>query len=83
VNGWLWAAAVLAVALIPLAAVCALRPPEDGIVALEAAGLDAALALLLLAEGLHRQGFASLAIVLAVMSFAGSIAFLRFLGRLE
>lgn len=82
-NGWLWAASVLAVALVPLALVCALRPSEDGIVALEAAGLDAALALLLLAEGLHRQGFASLALVLAVTSFVGSIAFLRFLGRLE
>jgi multicomponent Na+:H+ antiporter subunit F len=83
VNGWLWGAALLAVALVPLAFVAALRSPEDGIVALEAAGIDAALALLLLAEGFHRQGFASLALVLAVTSFAGTIAFVRFLGRLE
>lgn len=82
-NGWLWGAAILAVALVPLALVAALRPPEEGIVALEAAGIDAALALLLLAEGFHRQSFASLALVLAVTSFVGSIAFVRFLDRLE
>jgi multisubunit Na+/H+ antiporter MnhF subunit len=53
------------------------------VIALEAAGVDAALILLLLAEGTRRQPFADLAIVLAVMSFAGAIAFVRFLERLR
>jgi multisubunit Na+/H+ antiporter MnhF subunit len=45
--------------------------------------MDASLALLLLAEGTKSQSFATLALILAVTSFVGSIAFIRFLGRLE
>lgn len=81
-NGWLWAAAVLAAALVPLAAVAALSPPLQGLVVLEAAGLDAALALLLLAEGTESQSFATLALILGVTSFVGAIAFIRFLAGL-
>jgi multisubunit Na+/H+ antiporter MnhF subunit len=78
VNGWLWAATVLVAALVPLAVLCVrLRAPE-GVVALEAAGIDAALALLLIAQGTERQPFGDLALVLAVVSFVGAIAYLRF-----
>jgi len=79
VNGWLWAAAALAAALVPLLCVAALSSPLHGLVAAEAAGVDAALAMLLLAEGTKSQSFASLALVLGVLSFVGSIAFIRFL----
>ena len=82
-NVWLWTAAVLAVPLAGLAIAAARRPPLEGVVALEVAGVDATLILLLLAEGTRRQPFADLAIVLAVMSFAGGIAFVRFLERLR
>jgi multisubunit Na+/H+ antiporter MnhF subunit len=82
VNGWLWAAAALAAALVPLICVAALSSPLHGLVAAEAAGLDAALAMLLLAEGTKSQSFASLALVLGVLSFVGSIAFIRFLALL-
>jgi multisubunit Na+/H+ antiporter MnhF subunit len=82
-NAWLWAAAVLVVPLAGLAVVAVRRPVLEGVIALEAAGVDAALILLLLAEGTRRQPFADLAIVLAVMSFAGGIAFVRFLERLR
>lgn len=82
-NGWLWAATVLAAALIPLTAVAALSPPLQGLVALEAAGIDAALALLLLAEGTKSQSFATLGLILGVGSFVGAVAFIRFLARLE
>ena len=80
---WLWAAAVLTVPLAGLAIVAIRRPVLEGLVALEAAGLDATLVLLLIAEGTRRQAFADLAIVLAVGSFAGGIAFVRFLERLR
>jgi sugar/nucleoside kinase (ribokinase family) len=46
--------------------------------AIEAAGVDAVLALLLIAEGTDRQPFGDLALVLAVVSFVGGIAYLRF-----
>jgi multisubunit Na+/H+ antiporter MnhF subunit len=83
VNVWLWAAAVLTVPLAGLAIVAVRRPVLEGVVALEAAGVDAALVLLLIAEGTRRQAFADLAIVLAALSFVGGIAFVRFLERVR
>jgi multisubunit Na+/H+ antiporter MnhF subunit len=80
-NQWLWAAAVLTAALIPLTVVAVRAPLTSAIVALEAAGADAALALLLLAEGTDRQPFADLALILTVVSYLGAVAFLRFLAR--
>jgi multisubunit Na+/H+ antiporter MnhF subunit len=82
-NVWLWAAAVLVVPLAGLALVAIQRPALEGVVALEVAGVDAVLILLLLAEGTRRQAFADLAIVLGAMSFVGGIAFVRFLERLR
>jgi multisubunit Na+/H+ antiporter MnhF subunit len=83
VNGWLWAAAVLVAALVPLVAVAARRSVADGLVALQTAGADAALASLLIAEGTRRQSFGDVAIVLAVTSFVGAIAFIHALERLR
>ena len=77
-NGWLWAATVLTAALVPLAVLCVRLPAPEGIVAIEAAGLDAVLALLLMAQGTGREPFGDLALVLAVVSFVGAIAYLRF-----
>ena len=77
-NGWLWGATVLVAALVPLAVLCVRLPAPDGVVAIEAAGVDAVLALLLIAQGTNRQPFGDLALVLAVVSFVGSIAYLRF-----
>lgn len=82
-NGWLWAATVLTAAAVPLVVVAALGPPLHGLVALEAAGVDASLVLLLLAEGTKSQSFATLGLILGVMSFIGSIGFLRFLSQLR
>jgi multisubunit Na+/H+ antiporter MnhF subunit len=83
VNGWLWAATVLTAAVVPLVAVAALGPPLQGLVALQAAGIDASLVLLLLAEGTQSQSFATLALILGVTSFIGSVGFIRFLGQLR
>ena len=74
---------MLTVPLAGLAVVAIRRPILEGVVALEAAGADAVLVLLLIAEGTRRQAFADLAIVLAAGSFAGGIAFVRFLERLR
>jgi multisubunit Na+/H+ antiporter MnhF subunit len=83
VNGWLWAATVLAGALVPLTVVAATSPPLQGLVAAEAAGVDATLAMLLFAEGTKSQSFATLSLILALTSFIGTIAFIRFLVRLD
>ena len=76
-NEWLWAATVLVVALVPLLAVAVRRPALEGVVALQAAGVDASLVLLLIAQGTDRQSFVDLALVLGIMGFIGTVAFVR------
>jgi multisubunit Na+/H+ antiporter MnhF subunit len=78
VNEWLWAAAVLIVALATLVTVAVRRPLLQGLIALETASSLTTLVLLLIAEGTRRQPFGDLALIMGVVSFAGAIAFLRF-----
>jgi multicomponent Na+:H+ antiporter subunit F len=80
-NEWLLAVLILLASLLPCGLVCVLRSPIDGLVALELAGVIATTVLVLLSEGFHRQPFIDLAVVQAVLSFAGSITFARFLER--
>lgn len=81
-NEWVLAAVLILIGgIVPCGVVCFLAPAVEALVALELAGSLAAVALLLIAEGLHRQPFADLAIVLAGLSFVGAVAFARFLER--
>jgi len=81
-NEWLLAAALLLLGgIVPCGVVCFLAPTIEALAALELAGTLASVALLLFAEGIHRQPFADLAIVLAALSFVGALAFARFLER--
>jgi multisubunit Na+/H+ antiporter MnhF subunit len=83
VSVWLWAATGLTAAILPLLAVAVRRPPIEGLVALQVAGTLGTGALLVLAEGTDREAFADLALALAAVSFAGTIAFLRFLEQVR
>jgi multicomponent Na+:H+ antiporter subunit F len=78
-NVWIIAAIVLVAAVAPLGWLAATGTLADAVVATELAGVVVSLALLAIAKGLERQPFGDLAIVLAVCSFAGSLAFARFL----
>jgi multicomponent Na+:H+ antiporter subunit F len=78
---YLVAAAVLLAQLGPLIVFSARAKPEDGLVALNVGGDIATLVLLLLAAGTGREPFFDLAIVSGVLSFAGSLAYARFLER--
>lgn len=80
-NMWLIAALALLPALICCGITCVLHPAIDGLVALELAGPVTVVELMLLAEGTGRQPFIDLALVLAVMSFVGSLAFARLMER--
>jgi multicomponent Na+:H+ antiporter subunit F len=82
-NEWQIAAVVLIAALAPCGWVCLRRGFADGLVAVQLAGSLAAVALLLLAEGEQREPFSDLALVLAVLSFAGALVFARFLERIR
>ena len=79
-NEWLIAAAVLLIGgLVPVTIAGLTRDVMAAAAALNLAGPVAAVVLLLLAEGFHRQPFVDLAVVLAAMSFVGSVIVARFL----
>ena len=58
-------------------AVCALASAAAALAALEVASTLATTTLIVLSEGFHRQPFVDLAVVLAVLSVVGSLAFAR------
>jgi multisubunit Na+/H+ antiporter MnhF subunit len=81
VNAWAIAAVVLFAVLLVCIVLPAFVEPMGGLVALEVAGTTGTAILLLLSEALHRQSFADLALVFAVLSFVGALAFARLLER--
>jgi multicomponent Na+:H+ antiporter subunit F len=81
VNAWLIAATVLLAGLVPLLIVCVRDGPLDALVALELASTITTFVLMLLAQGYRRDPFFDLALVSALLSFAGALTFARFLER--
>jgi multicomponent Na+:H+ antiporter subunit F len=81
-NGWLWtAAAMLVFGLLPCLWVAMRDSILSALAALQLASTVTTLTLVLIAQGLHREPFMDLAVVSAVLSFAGSLTFARFLER--
>ena len=80
-NVFLWASFALVVLEIPLLLFAARAPRLDALVAVEAAATIWALVLILLSQGYHRSAYTDLALVAAVLAFAGSIVFVRFFER--
>jgi multicomponent Na+:H+ antiporter subunit F len=70
---------VLALSLTSLA-VCR-GTPMDRLVGLEALTVVATCVLLLLSDSFGRSVYVDVALVLALLAFAGSLVFARFLGR--
>jgi multisubunit Na+/H+ antiporter MnhF subunit len=81
VNAFTIAATALLFGFVPLGIVALRSRPIDGVVALQLGGTLGVLILMCLAEGLHRSFMYGLTIVAAVMSWAGGLVFVRFLGR--
>jgi multisubunit Na+/H+ antiporter MnhF subunit len=80
---WLLGAAVLLGGIVPLGFVAVRGDLADALIALEAGTVVGALVLMLLAVGFARSPYADLALVLAVLSLPGGLAFIRFLQRGE
>lgn len=76
---WLLAGALLGAGVVVCALACLRTGTAAALVALEVAGVVASMNFLVLSAAFGRQAFADLGLVLAVMSFAGALAFLRFL----
>lgn len=81
-NAWLTAAGVLMVAgLLPALLVSARGEEMARLIGLELASALTTVVLLLLAQGYHRSSYVDLALVLAFLSTAGSLVFVRLFGR--
>jgi multicomponent Na+:H+ antiporter subunit F len=81
VNGWLIAATVTLAALGPCLWVAMRGSILGALAGLELASTVTTLTLVLIAQGLSRDPFMDLALVSAVLSFAGGLCFARFLER--
>ena len=75
------AATVLLAGLVPCLWVAVRGTIVGALAGLELASTITTLALLLIAQGLRRDPFMDLALVSAVLSFAGALVFARFLER--
>jgi multisubunit Na+/H+ antiporter MnhF subunit len=78
VNVFLWAGTTLLALEFPLLIYTSLARRLDALVAVEAAASIFTLALVLLAQGFHRVAYTTLGLVAAVLTFAGSMVFVRF-----
>ncbi len=80
-TGWLVTAVVLLAGVLATGLVGATGPLVRRLIALEVGGVLVTLSLLLLAQGFDRDVYFDLAVVLAALSFASSLVFIRFLER--
>jgi multisubunit Na+/H+ antiporter MnhF subunit len=81
VNEWQLAALVLVVAFIPCLGVCVFAGATHALAALELVGTLGTTVLMLLSEGYHRQPFIDLAVILAMLTIVGGLAFARLMER--
>jgi multicomponent Na+:H+ antiporter subunit F len=81
VNAWLIATTVVLTGLLPCLWVAMRGTIVSALAALELASTITTLALVMIAQGLRRDPFMDLALVSAILSFAGALTFVRFLER--
>ncbi len=79
-NPWLIATAGLLLLLIPCGIACLRGGPVQRLIGLELAADLTILVMAFLAEGMDRSSFLDLPLGLALLTFAGGLAFTRFLG---
>ncbi len=80
-NVWQIAAAGVCLCLPACADMCLRQPPERRLVGLELTGTIVVIAMVLLTVGAGRPPLIDLPLALAIMSFGGTLVFVRFLGR--
>ena len=80
-TGWMGAAVAFLCLVLAVGVVASRGPLIRRVIALELGGVLISLALLLLAEGFDRDVYFDMAVVLAAMTFATSLVFVRFLER--
>jgi multisubunit Na+/H+ antiporter MnhF subunit len=81
VNAFLWAGTALVALELPLLLFAMRAPRLDSLVAVQAGASIWTLALVLLAQGFHRVAYTVLGLTAAVLTFAGTLVFVRFFER--
>lgn len=79
-NIWLIGATALLAGLLACGWVLVRGRLTDALVALELGSTIVTVVLVLLAEGFHRSSYFTLPLVLAALTFVGTLVFVRFLG---
>ena len=79
-NVWLIGATALLAGLLPCGFVLVRGRLTEALVALELGSTVVTVVLVLLAEGFGRSSYFVLPLVLAALSFVGTLVFVRFLG---
>jgi multisubunit Na+/H+ antiporter MnhF subunit len=74
---WLLGASVLLLGLVPCLVACVRGDSEDLVVALETANVVVVLVFLLFAVGTGRSVYADVGLLIAALSFAGGLVFVR------
>jgi multicomponent Na+:H+ antiporter subunit F len=80
-NVWLAFSAILLLMLVPCGWVCLTTSIMERFMALQMAQILAVMVMLLLAEGFARDIYFDMALVLAVLSLASGLVYVRFLER--
>jgi multisubunit Na+/H+ antiporter MnhF subunit len=81
VAGFVIAAIVMLVALIPCGIVVARGSVTEALVAFEAISSVVVMVLVLLSEGFRRSGEFELPVILAVLMYGSGLVYARFLGQ--
>ena len=77
-TAFLWAGTALVALELPLLLLASRAPRLDALAAVQAGSSVFALALVVLAQGFHRTAYTVLGLVAAVLTFGGSMVFVRF-----
>lgn len=80
-NLWLWTATAFALGALPCGWVILRGKTMESLVAVQAATALIVLALLLVAQGLHRPSFYDLSLALALLGLPASLLFAHFFER--
>jgi hypothetical protein len=80
-NVFLWSSTALILLVMPLLGYALFASRLDALVALQGASAIVTLALILLAQGFHRSAYTVLGLAASVLTFAGTMVFVRFFAR--
>lgn len=80
-NPWQWAAAAVALTLLPCADMSVRGSAERRLVGMEMTSVMVIIEMVLLTVGRHRLLFMDLPLALSVMSFGGGLVYARFLEK--